>query len=273
MSFIFSDILNKRRFLSAVIRKFDVCIKKNLEDVTDTQVIYRHELKNKTLRLSVVLYIKNIKTFENKYLECLLNNISKLKNNEPSWCYRIYIPLNFPERYISMLKNDVEIFTINKINKSEEATLWRLFIIDDDVDFIMCDSDDDVLKYLDIYRSWYYNSHKEYLHIKYFYNNFLWPMSFSSFGIKKTMKPFNSESISKFINKCDYFGCDELFLKKKLYPEIKNKITTYTHEYIDKNMIKAIVINTMIIILIIIFIIILIKKILKRTTNKNNHSS
>lgn len=171
--------------------------------------------------------------FEQKYLKPLIKNSKIISDVLPGWCLRVYVPRNFSSNIIErLIRCDSEVYVMEIIPTGNIGTMWRFLPASENKQFISHDADmpltessfgitdlsDSVYKWL--------KSDKIFFQRTLGKVNYMVPISAGMWGAKPTKEGFSAipdiqERLEKYNS--DWFGCDEAFLTKEVYPLFKSK--------------------------------------------------
>jgi len=197
-------------------------------DFTVDHIQNKHDNCKGILATALFVGSGNEDRFEGKYLLPLLKFNETLRRNvgsfAKSWYYRVYIPQDFPEKAKTLLLNaDIEVAVLKSKNHKYLGTLWRFLPLFGNDPFLCCDSDsNDYMAEWDKIEKWY-QSNNTFFHRKVAVINSLWPVSAGSWGCKpkslsSKVKSQLKTQLTELAKTCTDFGCDELYLKKFVYP-------------------------------------------------------
>lgn len=158
-----------------------------------------------------------------KYIPRLLELSERIKTFFPEGQLRVYTDKSIDETLrSSLLQSGAEVVRMTTDSVNHEGTLWRFLAAEDDIPFISTDADDNDLFYperIKSLRKWL-NSPKSY-YIQRHPFSILLPMTAGRWGGKKKIEGIR-DKLSTYTD--DWFGIDEAFLNKDVYPQIKNDI-------------------------------------------------
>ena len=167
---------------------------------------------------------------EQYYIGAILNADIAKKYWE-DWICRYYIDSStVPESLITELKSrdNVEVVLFEN-NEGYFSTLWRFYAIGDDLDYVICRDVDSRLNVRDKAAVDEWISSNEDFHIMRDHCQHTRPIAAGMFGAKGGVLPNMSELInmarvkSKQQNQHNWFGIDQLFLEKIIYPYVKKR--------------------------------------------------
>lgn len=171
--------------------------------------------------------------FEQKYLQPLIKNCKIISKVLPGWCFRVYVPRNFSSKIIEILTRCCcEVYVMEIIPTGTIGTLWRFLPASENKPFISHDADmlltESSLAIKDLSDSVYkwLKSDKIFFQRTLAIINYMVPISAGMWGAKPTKEGFSAipdmqERLEKYNS--DWFGCDEAFLTKEVYPLFKSK--------------------------------------------------
>ena len=204
------------------------------------------------------------KWFRKLYLEPLLYNAGKIHEILPGWYVRVYVAPNIsPELLEKLLDNDCEVFIMKEMSTNFVGTLWRFLPAAETKPFITFDADMKldttglyIAKLPKNIKKWL-KSDKIFFQRTLGHINIFVPISAGMWGAKP--KKDNTPSIPDITQKMEkycnnWFGCDEAFLTKEVYPEFK-KYGCYKARNLTEYIVYCIIL-----IIIIIFIIKIIRR-------------
>lgn len=196
---------------------------------------------NKILSTSLYGDDKNPEMYD-KYVCPLLKNISLSSVILPDWKYRVYldpsISLTTREKLIN---SGCEVFLMNKKSDGHKGSMWRFLPAGEDVMFICLDSDDNIFREKWYEKYWVNHLDKwEKSDNCFFYqrtslrNIFsIIPITAKMWGGKSRCIPSIKRLINLYMN--DWYGNDEAFLTKEIYPKfiLKGVYNTNSLVFID----------------------------------------
>jgi len=212
-------IVRFRNFHRRVMGKISPC---NTKKCTIVREKYK-EKKSKGI-LSTSLYKAcSDKIFNQKYFLPLLKNIEKINNVLPGWRFRIYLSPDLKDDILEILMaKDCEIFVMDKVPEGHEGSMWRFLPASEDMPFLSVDADEDIKTTIspEHIRKWILSKNIFFLRRIRHINLFI-PMSAGCWGSKDGAIPDISDKICKYCS--TWFGNDEAFLAKEVWPIVKKK--------------------------------------------------
>jgi len=177
--------------------------------------------KNYTGIISCSLYGDSSKPeFKQKYLSNISKNADMVKKYIPGWVIRVYVAKNMHEDIIKeFLANDMQVFIMNNESIGHQGSLWRYLPAGENLPWIAIDMDDVVNNRIGVWVNKWLESDKPFIIIAEY--QLLLPLSGKLWG----SKPNEIPNISELINQhCQtWFGTDEAFLRKEIWPIIYSK--------------------------------------------------
>ncbi len=206
------------------------------------------------------------KIFYNRLVVPLLYNAKNIHIILPGWCLRVYLSTKIP-LYIKneLINNNCEIYMMNEDpNHIYAGTLWRFLCASEPKPFIVCDADLMLHESHFLHKSinkhdindWL-KSDKIFFRIKVgVINNFV-PITAGKWGgrpYKNGKPPFPDikEKMEKYNH--NWFGTDEAFLHKEVWPDFKKS------NYTVSNNIEIVLCSIILWIIIVIIYLIICKK-------------
>ena len=192
--------------------------------------------------------------FKKKYIIPLINCINKARKTLPLWIYRIYLNPNISNHTVNLIKNTgCEICIMKYNSNNHNGSLWRYLPACENLPFISLDADDTLESSRLLERRWtlYLNEwlqgDKVFFHKRTGIINMFIPITGKYWGGKAHCIPNIQELINQHGD--TWFGTDEAFLTRYVWPLFKDKGCYYTPLNLYEFM-------TIVIILIIILIIV-----------------
>jgi len=174
--------------------------------------------------------------FKEKYIQPLIKNCHIIQDVLPGWCMRVYVPPDLPSEIIDSITScggcGCEVYVMENIPTGYIGTLWRFLPASENKPFISYDAD--MLLNEDNYYmanlsknvSKWLESDKIFFQRTLGHINYIIPISAGMWGAKPTREGFAPiPDIERRLEKynSDWFGCDEAFLTKEVYPLFKPK--------------------------------------------------
>jgi hypothetical protein len=163
-----------------------------------------------------------------RYFDPVIRNAKIIGNYMPEWYIRVYLCPNVPTNIREELINaDCEVCIMKTPSNGFNASMWRFLAAADDVPFLSMDADfkiDD--KYFGFYspaehvKKWL-QTDKDFFHRSLQHISMLIPISAGMWGGKANSVPDMKDRIEHYC--ADWFGCDEAFLSKEIYPMFKER--------------------------------------------------
>jgi hypothetical protein len=166
-------------------------------------------------------------------VEPILASAEKIKEILPGWIIRVYISSSLPQKVSdALVAAGCELVVMNPNSKHPyNGLLWRFLAASESVPFVVCDADmrlsDDspTLNDLRHIPTWL-RSDKTFFRRKSFPTNILWPICAGGWGgrPKKNGEPVIpdiKDRLERYNH--DWFGCDEAFLTKEVWPLFKKE--------------------------------------------------
>ena len=203
--------------------------------------------------------------FRNTYIKPLLYNANILNTLLPNWYLRVYMSPNTPQSLINdLIQKDCEVYIMDKLSNKYIGTMWRFLPAGETIPFVTHDADmrlDEknihIAPLSKNIKKWM-KKNKKFFKRNLSLINLTVPLSAGMWGAKpaednKPPIPDIKERMEKYCN--NWFGCDEAFLTKEIWPEFKTYgyYSVYNRVYIG-----------LIIFLFILMVIILYSKIIHR---------
>lgn len=168
-----------------------------------------------------------------KYVQPVIKNADELaKGYLPNWHIRLYIAPSTAALFApgttttimrTFLDHDCEVFVMERDPKDFEASMWRFLAANDDARFVCMDADFSLEEpTMTNFHSFKKNIEKWLCSGKKFFQralnhiNILIPISAGMWGGIGKSIPDIKERIEKYC--ANWFGCDEAFLTKEVYP-------------------------------------------------------
>ena len=169
--------------------------------------------------------------FYNRLVVPLLHNSENIPDILPGWCVRVYLSTKIPlDIKNKLIKNNCEVYMMNEDPDNIYAgTLWRFLCASENKPFIVWDADDYFLyEYKNVIEDWL-ESDKLFFRIKVGIVNEFIPITAGKWGgrsDKNGNPPFPDikNTIEKYQH--NWFGTDESFLHKEVWPELKRSNVT-----------------------------------------------
>lgn len=156
-----------------------------------------------------------------KYYHTLIKNVSSVKEYLPKWCVRVYTAVDIPKKMLKELRdNEAEVFIMGpKKPLGYEGSLWRFLAAEENVPFVSLDADDEFTKNIaeDIIK--WQGSGKAFCSLT--EHKFALPMTAGTWGANPGTIPDIKEKMDKYYE--TWFGFDEAFLKKEVWPVMNKK--------------------------------------------------
>lgn len=173
----------------------------------------------------------NQPNFMSRYIEPLIKNCKLINNILPKWCMRVYADPNIPKKMIQMfIDNGCEVYIMEKESIGTIGTMWRFLPASETKPFITYDADmylnessyavpnlkESVNKWLKTDKVFFQRSRG--------ILNYFIPICAGMWGAKPTKEgnapiPDIQQKLEKY--KSSWYGCDEAFLTKEIYPLFK----------------------------------------------------
>jgi hypothetical protein len=191
-----------------------------------------HDVKKGIISISLFGKL-NDPVLYTKYIEPLLENARDIKNYLPGWYLRIYLApsvrqlvttTGVPKTILqTFLDYDCEVFVMEHDPKDFEASMWRFLPAGEDVTFICMDADfkleepglNNFQSFRDNIAKWLCSG-KKFFQRAFRHINVFIPISAGMWGGTGKPIPDIREKIEKYC--ANWFGCDEAFLTKEVYP-------------------------------------------------------
>jgi hypothetical protein len=177
--------------------------------------------KNYTGIISCSLYGDSNKPgFKQKYLSNISKNANKVKEYMPDWVIRVYVAKNMHKDIIAeFLACDMQVFIMNNESIGHQGSLWRYLPAGENLPWLAIDMDDVIYNRMGEWINSWLESNKPFIVITDY--QLLIPLSGKLWGSKPNEIPNISELIN---NHCQtWFGTDEAFLRKEIWPIVYNK--------------------------------------------------
>jgi len=216
--------------------------------------------------LSTCLYgDSSSKGFKERYVDSVVRSKNHALEILPGWQYRVYMAPNISSDIIKrFLREDFEVYIMNRIPNGNEGLLWRFYPAAEDLPFLSVDADDDIAEknrlepfYPDHVKKWLLTD------LPFFQKRLSWvnlfvPISAGCWGGKGNCIPDIKQRIERYNN--EWFGADEAFLAKEIWPMFKDKGYYKTSTGIrEVAFVFGIIISTATIIMLIIIVILKLK--------------
>ena len=220
-----------------------------------------NKMKNPKGVFSISLYgDDNDKKFYERYVKDLFKNLKTLKRLFPEWTFRIYLdPKISKTTRRKIIDKGGEIYVMNKSSVGHEGMTWRFLPADEDLPFIVLDSDDNVdlnkkdhydTCWIDHVEKWIKSDKRIFHHKIPVVNTLLIPLSGKYWGAKPKTLPNMNKLINEYCG--EWYGADEAFLVKEIWPFFKkNDVYTTPTNKMEKNFFRYLIIILLIIVLLI----------------------
>ena len=233
---------DKRRLKSFIKRSFGVLKVSNNETYNFEVISKINENPNSKGICSTSLFgdMNNIILY-NRLVIPLIYNAKIINNILPGWCLRVYLSSNIsPNIRNELIKNNCEIYIMNDdSNNKFVGTLWRFLCASESKPFIVCDADMRFDEKCVAYNSLNKKDVEKWLcSDKLFFrrklgiiNKFI-PISAGMWGGKPDKNgnpplPKIKEQMEKYEH--NWFGTDESFLNKEVWPTFKKSNYTVSN--------------------------------------------
>ena len=124
-----------------------------------------------------------------------------------------------------MVAAGLEVFQMSREREDNSPTLWRFLPAEQELPALFMDSDEAFCATkAQSFRRWLASGKKFYWRRT--LEGILWPISAHGWGCRGGI-PSWGQKLALFNDICNCFGCDELFLKKELYPLLDFDLTFY----------------------------------------------
>ncbi len=179
--------------------------------------------------LSTCLYGNcNAKGFKERYVDSVLQSKKHALGILPGWQYRVYMAPNITSDILErFLKENFEVYVMNRVPKGNEGMLWRFYPAAEALPFLSVDADDDIAE-RNKFEPFYPDHVKKWLlaDTPFFQKRLSWinlfvPISGGCWGGKGNCIPDIKQRIERYDN--SWFGADEAFLTKEIWPMFKDK--------------------------------------------------
>jgi hypothetical protein len=168
------------------------------------------------------------KGFRERYIVPVIRSKKHALELLPRWQYRIYMAPNISPGIISeFLKENFEVYIMNRVPKGNEGMMWRFYPAAENIPFLSVDSDDDIAErnkleafYPEHVKKWLFTD-KPFFQKRLSWINLFVPISGGCWGGKGFCVPDIKQRIEKYNN--EWFGADEAFLTKEIWPLFKEK--------------------------------------------------
>ena len=179
----------------------------------------------------------------------------------PGWVVRVYISSSISQKiYQTLLDVDCEL-VVMRDNPSEPfiGLLWRFLVAKEKLPFIVTDADIDPTSYTfhqaEIDKNWL-TTEKPFIRLR-TTSTFLWPLAAGMWGGKPKKDgtapiPDIKERLEKYSH--DWFGCDEAFLTKEVWPLFKKEGYYDVYSTFEKVLYVSIIVILISIIILIIYL-------------------
>lgn len=169
--------------------------------------------------------------FMSRYIEPLIKSCKLINDVLPKWCIRVYVDPNIPQKLIqTLIDNGCEVYVMEKESIGTIGTMWRFLPASETKPFISYDADiclnksdytvtdlkQSVNKWLKTDKVFFQRSHS--------ILNYFIPICAGMWGAKPTKEgnapiPDIQQKLEKYNS--SWYGCDEAFLTKEIYPLFK----------------------------------------------------
>ena len=177
--------------------------------------------KNYTGVISCSLYGDSNKDgFKQKYLSNISKNANIVKKYMPGWVIRVYVAKNIHKDIIDeFLAYDMQVFIMNSESIGHQGSLWRYLPAGENLPWLAIDMDDVINNRIGKWVNKWLESDKPFINIAEY--QLLLPLSGKLWGSKPKEIPNISELINQHCQ--EWFGTDEAFLRKEIWPIMRSK--------------------------------------------------
>ena len=203
--------------------------------------------------------------FQERYVNPVLQSKKHALEILPGWQYRVYMAPNITSDILErFLKGNFEVYIMNRVPNGNEGMLWRFYPAAESLPFLSVDADDDIAErkrlepfYPDHVKKWLLTD-TPFFQKRLSWINLFVPISGGCWGGKGNCIPDIKQRIERYNN--NWFGADEAFLAKEIWPMFKDKGYYKTPTGIrEVAFVFGIIISALTIIMLIIIVILKLK--------------
>jgi hypothetical protein len=206
--------LDPRNYVKRIINKYQVCDGVKYKE----EKIYNYKGRDRVGTVSATLYGDTDKPgFKERYIAKIPEIAKSIEKHMPGWVFRIYIDKNIDPLLPEF--NGIELYSMDNPSDGHQGSMWRYLVADENVPWVCVDLDDTVKPELIDYVNSWLKSDKPFI-IFADYQSIL-PMSGKMWGAKPKELPNMSNMIGQHCQ--TWFGTDEAFLRKEIFPIINIK--------------------------------------------------
>ena len=161
-----------------------------------------------------------------RYFDPLLKSAERVKGLIDGWYLRVYVAPSLSKSLIDLLiALDAEVYVMENDPVYFEGSMWRFLPAGEDIAFATLDADDEITtKYGGLHslssliEKWM-KTDRKFFQRALFHINILVPISAGMWGSRGRAIPDIEQRIERYC--ADWFGCDEAFLTKEVWPEFQ----------------------------------------------------
>lgn len=214
--------LGKRNFFNRILGR---SIESNRPQIFEVERWYNRR-ENLQGVFSVSLYTgKSISPDEwaERYYQPLLKNVERVTHSVPNWQYRVYLDPSLEQSCANeLVRKGAQVGIMKYGNFDHSGAVWRFLSASDAPAFLCLDADDDPFQTFqkDQIDKWI-KSTNSFILVPLYLVNLLVPVSAGSWGGRANIIPDMANRLGKYNH--GWFGADEAFLTKEIWPIIKEK--------------------------------------------------